>query len=68
MCKDSTHLNQFLSLLNHCVQNLKHFLNIHNLLKNANASQLGMCKTSLYTETTKLEEIFDETKTIRKQN
>ena len=58
MCKDSTHLNQFLSLLNHCVQNLK----------NANASQLGMCKTSLYTETTKLEEIFDETKTIRKQN
>ena len=43
--------------------NVRHFLNIDKLLKNANVSQLGTGKnptTALYSETTKHENFFDE--------
>ena len=64
-------LNEAFVLLRNCMSNLKHFLTINsNLLENFNVSQLAMSEknlaTTLCSETTKPENVFDEIKTIRK--
>ena len=64
-------LNEAFVLLCNCMSNLKHFLTINsNLLENFNVSQLAMSEknlaTTLCSETTKPENVFDEIKTIRK--
>ena len=58
ICKNRSHLNQFLVLLYDCMPGLKHFLSIDKFLKNANVSQLGIGKnvtTVLYSENMKPE-------------
>ena len=55
-------------LLHDCVPNLKHFLSADNLLKNCSILRVGMSKnltTVSFSETTKLEIIFDETMAIK---
>ena len=62
-------INQFLVLLYGWVTNLKHFWSIKKLLKNANVLQVRTSRnpiTTLYSKTTKPENLFDETKTTKK--